>query len=233
MGLTAAEYPLVAKRKPKRVVVTDVDDGRLQRAAELVSPEYAKTKGVELHFVNPKKLDDQYESLMRITEGKGYDDVFVYAPIKELCELGDKLMAFDGCLNFFAGPEDKNFSAMINLYNCHYISTHILGSTGGNTDDLKEALSLSAEKKIRPAVMLTHICGLDATADAVANLPKLRAGKILTYTHINMPLTPIADFPKLGEKDPLFAKLSESVGKNDGLWNAEAEGILLKHFGVI
>jgi threonine dehydrogenase-like Zn-dependent dehydrogenase len=233
MGLSAVEYPLVADIKPKRVVVTDVDDGRLSRAAELISPELAKKNGVELHYVNPRKLDDQYESLMRITEGKGYDDVFVYAPIRELCELGDKLLAFDGCLNFFAGPEDKNFSAMINLYNCHYISTHILGSTGGNTDDLKEALKLSAEKKIRPAVMLTHISGLNAAADAVANLPKLRAGKILTYTHVDMPLTAISDFEKLGEKDPLFKKLSDSVNNHEGLWNAEAEGILLGHYGVL
>jgi fructoselysine-6-P-deglycase FrlB-like protein len=141
-------------------------------------------------------------------------------------------MAFDGCLNFFAGPSDKNFSAMMNLYNCHYTSTHILGSTGGNTDDLKEAIKLASEKKIRPAVMVTHICGIDAVASAVINLPELRAGKIVTYTHINMPLTAISDFAKLGEKDPLFADLHKSCDAHQGLWNAEAEKILLKHFKV-
>jgi threonine dehydrogenase-like Zn-dependent dehydrogenase len=232
MGLEAVEYPLYGGNKPGRIVVTDVDDGRLERAKKLIPPELAKKQGVELHYVNPRSFDDQYTALMDISGGKGYDDVFVYAPIKELAEAGDRLMAFDGCLNFFAGPSDKNFSAMMNLYNCHYTSTLILGSTGGNTDDLKEAIKLASEKKIRPAVMVTHICGIDAVASAVANLPELRAGKIVTYTHINMPLTAISDFAKLGEKDPLFEDLHKSCDAHQGLWNAEAEKILLKHFKV-
>jgi threonine dehydrogenase-like Zn-dependent dehydrogenase len=232
MGLGAAEYPLHGGNKPGKIVVTDVDDGRLERAAKLLSPEMAKEHGVELIYVNPRKEADQYAYLMNLTGGVGYHDVFVYAPIKELAELGDRLMAFDGCMNFFAGPEDKNFSAQINLYNCHYTSTHILGSTGGNTDDLKEALKLSSEKKIRPSVMVTHICGLGAVADAVANLPKLRAGKILTYTHIDMPLTAIGDFGEKGKTDPLFASLHACCEKHQGLWNAEAETILLKHNGA-
>ena len=232
MGLGAIEYPLYGGNRPSRIVVTDVDDGRLLRAQDLIPPELAKKWGVELHYINPRNFADPYSSLMEISGGKGYDDVFVYAPVRELAELGDKLMAFDGCLNFFAGPQDKNFSAMMNLYNCHYTSTHILGSTGGNTDDLKEALRLSAEKKIRPAVMVTHICGIDAVPGAVSNLPELRAGKILTYTHIDMPLTAIADFEKLGGKEPLFMKLHKSCEAHQGLWNAEAEQILLKHFGV-
>jgi len=232
MGLGAVEYPLHAGNRPCRIVVTDLDDGRLRRAEMLLSLELAKKHGVELLYVNPREHTDIYSFLMDITEGSGYDDVFVYAPVRELAELGDRLMAFDGCLNFFAGPEDKNFSASINLYNCHYTSTHILGSTGGNTDDLKEALKLSSQKKLRPAVMVTHICGLDAVAESTANLPELKAGKILTYTHINMPLTALADFEELGKTDPLFAKLQKACQAHHGLWNAEAESLLLSHFGV-
>ncbi|MDR2193291.1 MAG: zinc-binding dehydrogenase [Treponema sp.] len=232
MGLGAVEYPLYGGNRPGRIVVTDVDDGRLGRAQELISPELAKKHGVDLHYVNPRNCADQYAALMALSGGKGYDDVFVYAPIRELAELGDRLMAFDGCMNFFAGPQDSAFSAMINLYNCHYTSTHILGSTGGNTGDLKEALELSSQKKLRPAVMVTHICGLDAVGGAVAHLPELRAGKILTYTHINLPLTAIADFESLGNRDPLFTALHKSCAAHQGLWNAEAEHILLSHYGV-
>jgi threonine dehydrogenase-like Zn-dependent dehydrogenase len=232
MGLGAVEYPLYGGNRPGRIVVTDVDDGRLRRAERLISPELAKQRGVELRYVNPRNHADQCAFLRDLSGGAGYDDVFVYAPIRELAELGDRLMAFDGCLNFFAGPEDKNFSAMMNLYNCHYSSAHILGSTGGNTDDLKEALKLSSEKKLRPAVMVTHISGLDAVAGAVANLPELRAGKIVSYTHITMPLTALADFEELGGKDPLFAELHKSCEAHDGLWNAEAEALLLNHFGA-
>jgi hypothetical protein len=134
-------------------------------------------------------------------------------------------------MNFFAGPSDANFKALINLYNCHYTSTHIMGSTGGNTGDLKEALKLSASRKLRPAVMVSHICGIDAIADTTARLPEIRAGKILSYTHINLPLTAIEDFEKLGESNTLFAELRESCTAHSGLWNAEAESILLDRLG--
>ncbi len=232
MGLGAIEYPLVAGNKPTRVVVTDVDDNRIARAKELITPAFAAEKGVELVYINPRNSADIYKELLDLSDGKGYDDVFVYAPIKELAELGDKLMAFDGCMNFFAGPSQADFTANINLYNCHYMSTHILGSTGGNTDDLKEAIKLSEEGKLHTAVMVSHICGLDAVAETTAKLPEILAGKILSYTHINMPLTAIEDFEELGKTDPLFAKLHKSVVEHNGLWNVEAEKILLGHHGA-
>ncbi len=232
MGLGAIEYPIVAGNKPKRIVVTDIDNGRIQRAKELISPQFAKENGVDLYYINPNDCDDPYKELLDISQGDGYHDVFVYAPIRSIAELGDKLMAFDGCLNFFAGPTDNEFKAEINLYNVHYTSTHILGSTGGNTDDLKEALLLSAQGKIRPSVMVSHIGGLSSMVDATANLPDIRAGKILGYTQFELPLTALIDFEELGKTDPLFAALDESVKKNNGLWNVEAENILLKHFNV-
>jgi threonine dehydrogenase-like Zn-dependent dehydrogenase len=233
MGLGAIEYPLILKDKPKRVVVVDIDDQRLNKAKHLISPEYAKTQGVKLIYVNTKITKDPYVTLMNLTNGEGYHDVFVYAPIKEICELGDKLLAFDGCFNFFAGPSDKEFKSNINLYNCHYISTHILGSTGGNVEDLKESLRLAAQKQIRPALMVSHICGINAIADAVTNLPKFKDGKILSYTQFDLPLTSLNDFEKLGETNPLFKKLNSACQKHHGLWNVEAEQILLKHFHAI
>ena len=75
--------------------------------------------------------------------------------------------------------------------------------------------------------MVSHICGLDSVAETTASLPEIRAGKILCYTHIDLPLTAISDFEKLGETDPLFKKLRDSVSKRNGLWNAEAERLLL------
>lgn len=230
MGLGAIEYPLIIENKPGRVVVTDVDEGRISRAKQLISPEMAEKLGVELVYINGNEPEGSVENLKAITDGHGYDDIFVYAPIRALAEMGDELLAFDGCLNFFAGPSDPNFKAEINLYNCHYTSSHILGSTGGNTDDLKEALKLSASKKLRPSVMVSHICGIDSVAQTTAELPEIHAGKILSYTHIDLPLTAITDFESLGKDNELFAKLHASCEAHNGLWNSEAEKILLESF---
>ena len=80
--------------------------------------------------------------------------------------------------------------------------------------------------------MITHIGGLDAYADTTLHLPEISGGKKLIYTQIHMPLTAIEDFRKIGEKDPLFSQLADACDRHKGLWNKEAEDILLKHFGV-
>ena len=232
MGLGAVSYGLQFENKPKRIVVTDISDDRIARAKSVIPEEKGAEKGIELKYVNTAKMEDPIKELMDLTEGHGFDDVFVYVPIKEVAEMGDKLLAFDGCMNFFAGPTNNQFSAEINLYNCHYTSTHILGTTGGNNDDLIEANDLAAKGLIEPAVMVTHVGGIDSIADATLNLPNIPGGKKLTYTQIDMPLTAIDDFEELGKTNPLFAKLDASCKAHRGLWKAEAEKILFDHFGV-
>lgn len=232
MGLGAVSYGLQFENKPKKIVVTDISDERIARAKEVISEESALEKGIELRYVNTAVMADPVSELMAFTEGHGYDDVFVYVPVKEVAQMGDKLLAFDGCMNFFAGPSDSQFMAEINLYNCHYTSTHIMGTTGGNTDDLVEANQLSADGAIEAAVMVTHVGGIDSIAEATKNLPSIPGGKKLTYTQFNLPLTAIDDFEELGKTDPLFKKLSESCNAHKGLWNREAEKILFDHFGI-
>ena len=232
MGLGAVSYGLQFENKPKRIVVTDISDERIARAKEVISEESAMERGIQLLYVNTAKMADPISELTAITNGQGYDDVFVYVPVKEVVEMGDKLLAFDGCMNFFAGPSDSQFKAEINLYNCHYTSTHIMGTTGGNTDDLVEANKLSAEGAIEAAVMVTHVGGIDSIAEATKNLPYIPGGKKLTYTQFDMPLTAIDDFEELGKNDPLFKKLSEFCKAHKGLWNGEAEKILFDHFGI-
>lgn len=232
MGLGAVSYGIQFENRPKRIVVTDISDDRIARAKKMITPEQAAANGVELIYANTAAMDDEYEGLMALTEGHGYDDVFVYVPNKQVAELGDRLLAFDGCMNFFAGPTDNQFKAEINLYNSHYTSTHILGTTGGNNDDLIEANKLAAAGKIEPAVMVTHVGGINSIIDTTLNLPKIPGGKKLTYTQFDMPLTAIDDFDKLGKTDPLFAKLDAACKENRGMWSAKAEKILFEHFGV-
>lgn len=233
MGLGAVSYGIqLEERKPKRIVVTEISDEKIARAKEVIPESKAAENGVELIYVNTAKMADPVKELRDITGGKGYDDVFVYIPNRSVAEMADQLLGFDGCMNFFAGPTDNQFKAEINLYNAHYISTHIVGTTGGNNDDLIEANELAAAGRIEPAVMVTHVGGIDSIVDATLNLPNIPGGKKLTYTQFDMPLTAITDFEELGKTNPLFAKLDQVCKKNRGLWSAEAEKILFEHYGV-
>jgi len=227
MGLAAINYVLRRDdRKPSVLVVTDVDQTRLDRAAQFYSVEFAASRGIDLKYINTGKMENPVEELKAITGGYGYDDVFVFAPVKPVVEQGDAILAFDGCLNFFAGPSDPNFSAMFNFYNVHYAYTHVVGTSGGNTDDMVEALEMMS-KGLDPAGLVTHIGGLGAVIEATKHLPEIPGGKKLIYTHIDMPLTPISDFAKLGETNEVYKMLAEMCDKNLGLWSVEAEAFLL------
>lgn len=229
MGLGAIDYALNCDRRPSVLVVTDINDDRLNRARKLFPQEEAEKRGVKLIFVNPMNEDNSIETMMGLTDGTGYDDVFVYAPVKPIIEEADKILGKDGCMNFFAGPSDTAFKAEVNFYNIHYTPTHIMGSTGGNAEDMKESLKMSSEGLINPAVMLTHIGGINSAIDTILNLPKVPGGKKLVYNEIDMPLTAIDDFAKLGESDNFFKGLAECVEKSNGLWNLEAEKYLLEN----
>ena len=231
MGLGAVDYAIHGPRRPKLLVVTDIDDARLARAATLYTVEDAKANGVELVYLNTG-CPDAVEKLMALSGNTGYDDVMCFAPVRPVVEQGDKILGRDGCLNFFAGPLDPQFKAEFNFYNVHYASTHIVGTSGGNTDDMREALALMEQGKINPAGMITHVGGIDAVIPTTLNLPNIKGGKKLIYTGINLPLTAIADFAELGKTDPLFAELAKIVEKSNMLWSIEAEKALLAHFNA-
>lgn len=235
MGLGAIDYALHQERKPSLLVVTDIDDSRLARAACLFTPEHAAKEGVKLIYVNTSKKENPAGYLKDLSGGTGFDDVIVFAPVRQVIEQGDAILGFDGCLNFFAGPTNPDFKAEFNFYNVHYAFTHIVGTSGGNTDDMRESLKMMGEGKINPAVMITHIGGLDAVIDTTLNLPGIPGGKKLIYTNISMPLVSLYKLAEKGEKEnnKLYKKLHEIVSKNDYIWSLEAEKYLLANANPI
>ena len=230
MGLALIDYLINREERPSLLVCTDIDADRLARAEQVLTPASAAKNGVELRYVNTGVATDPAKELLELTGDAGYDDVFVFAPVAAVVEQGDAILAYDGCLNFFAGPENDGFSARFNFYDVHYNATHIAGTSGGNTNDLIESLELAAAGRTNPAILVTHIGGLDSAAKATLNMPEIGGGKKLIYNHISMPLTAIEDFEKLGEKDPFFAELALLVIAHGGLWNADAERHLINSY---
>ncbi len=229
MGLGAIDYAIHNERKPGLIVVTDIDSARIERARSLFSEEEAAREGVKLVYLNTKETDDPVRALLDLTDGNGYDDIMVMAPVAPLVEQADAILSRDGCLNFFAGPNRTDFSATINFYNVHYASTHLVGTSGGNTDDMVESLRMMEGGRLSPASMVTHIGGLNAVPQTVIDLPSIPGGKKLMYTHYELPLTAIADFAKLGADDPFYAALAEITERHNGLWSLEAEQYLLEN----
>ena len=228
MGTAAIDFIVHTDRRPSLLVVTDIDQSRLDYIAALITVEEAKRQGIQLEYVNTSKPDDAEGYLRSLTgENNGYDDILVFAPVKFLVEQADRLLATDGCLNFFAGPADTQFRAELNFYNVHYNATHTVATNAGNTDDIRRSIAMMTDGRLSPQYLVTHVGGLNSVVYATCSLPKLPGSKKLIYTHIDMRLTALADFEELGKKDTLFADLHEICQRHEGLWSAEAEEYLL------
>lgn len=229
MGLGCVDYLVHGPRRPSLLVVTDIDQPRLDRAARLMSVADAAAHGVKLLYINTAAAAEPVAALKAQAGGAGYDDVFVYAPVAPVVEQGDAILARNGCLNFFAGPTKPDFSARFNFYNVHYAETHIVGTSGGNTDDMRESLKLMSAGKINPASMITHVGGITAGKDTILRLPDIPGGKKLIYTQVDLPLVALDDLAAKGSGNPLFAALAGICARHDGLWSVEAESYLLNN----
>ena len=233
------------EKRPRRLVVTDIDDVRLERAAKMFALEYAGGRasgyinGVEVHFVNTNGMADPVKELKAFnlvdderadnptSTGGGYDDIFLFVAVPELITQCSDLLGFGGCLNFFAGPTDQKLTAAFNFYNVHYLMHHVVANSGGDVKDMADSVEWIGKGYLHPEVMITHVGGLDSAAEATFDMLKIPGGKRLVYTHVNMPMTAIVDFAEKGKSDPFFAGLDRICKANKGLWCKEAEDYLL------
>jgi threonine dehydrogenase-like Zn-dependent dehydrogenase len=236
MGIGALDYALHGPYQPEVVVAVDVDTERLDRLRSLFPVDQTDHGATRLVILDTAGMDrDETVASLRAAAGdddRGFDDVVVFAAVRELVELGDAILSRDGCLNFFAGPTDKQFTAELNLYNVHYESTHVVGTSGGSRSDMEECLALSDRGDLNPSLMVTHIAGLSAVPDALLGLPDFTGGKIVAYPHVELDLTAIEDLPELAAGDERLGRLAEICARHDNLWNAEAERYLLESFAV-
>lgn len=218
MGLLAIDYALHGPKKPGKLIVTDRNKDKLDRAKKL----YPSTDEVEVEYVDVSQIEDQVSYFSGKLPEK-FNDIFVMVPVDTVVNEASRLLAADGCLNFFAGPQDKEFSAKVNFYDIHYSFTHYVGTSGGNTEDMRKAVKLIEEKKVKVANVVTHILGLDDVAETTLNQPQIGGGKKLIYTHKKF------NRMKLSDIDPK-STLGEILAKHDGIWNKEAENYVLETF---
>jgi hypothetical protein len=151
------------------------------------------------------------------------------APSPELFQMAEQICREDGCINFFAGPTQKDMQGSLNLYRIHYDGIHVLGTGGSIPQDMRYVLELIQTNAIRPEALISHILGMSAYVDTMMAMATPSGAKKLCYTGLDIPLIAIDELDKWGEKDPLYSELAKIVKNNGGLWCVEAEEYLLKH----
>ena len=230
MGSLAIDYAIHGEKRPSVLVVTGSTPAKLERSKKLYPVEDAAKHGVQLHYVLTPKGSDFVAELKALTPGgKGFDDIFLMVAQEDMVTKSEKLLAWDGCLNFFAGPSDSKFTAPINFYNVHYNATHYVGTSGSNTQDMKDAIVCIENKVVDLAKIATHIMGLNDVCESIMQLPSLPGGKKIVYSQKNYPITDVQNFAE-GEMEQTLKAIVE---KHNGLWSAEAESYFLEHCAEI
>lgn len=228
MGMLAIDYALHGPINPKRIIVT----GRTQSKIDYCQKHYPSEPQCEVIYVNVSlfnDLDAQKQYLMDLVNHEGYDDVFVFAPEKSLVTLGSGILATDGCFNFFAGPQDNQFEASINFYDIHYAFTHYVGTSGGNTQDMRDGIALIEQKKVKVNKIVSHILGLDTAAYVTLNQPTISGGKKVVYSQKALPLIDLHQLMREQQSDPFYQQLKHILQKTEGIWSKEAEDYILSN----
>lgn len=225
MGIGAVELA-VNYAGAAQVVVTDLNQQRLDYAARMCSPELALEKGTELRYINTSGMEDPVKALLEISQG-GFDDVFVMVPVPALFTMAERIAREDGCINFFAGPPVHDMQGSLNLYRIHYEGIHVVGTAGSIPEDMTDILHLTEDNIIRPGAIVSHILGLGAVKDALFAMKTPSGAKKVCYNELDIPMIAVADLGKM--EDPMYQQLDAIVKKNGGMWCAEAESYLLAH----
>lgn len=227
MGIGCVELA-VGYAGVSQVVVTDLNQERLDYAAKMCDPAKVKGKGVDLQFINTGNVEDPVEYLKQISDG-GFDDVFVMVSVPALFSMSEKICREDGCINFFAGPPVYDMPGSLNLYRVHYDGIHVVGTAGSIPEDTVDTIHLIEEGKINVGAIVSHILGLKAVPDAILAMEKPNGAKKVCYTGIDIPMIAIDELEELGKDNNLYRELGKIVKANGGIWCAEAEKYLLEN----
>lgn len=225
MGIGAVELA-IGYAGVSQVVVTDLNQERLDYAARKSSPADAAKRGCELLYINTSGMENAAEELIKISDG-GFDDVFVMVPVPALFTMAEKICREDGCINFFAGPAVHEMQGSLNLYRVHYDGIHVVGTAGSIPEDTIDTIRLIEENAINPGAIVSHILGLKDVADTLYAMEKPSGAKKVCYPALDIPLIAIDDLEELGKEDDLCRVLAEIVKRNGGNWCSEAEDYLL------
>ncbi len=224
MGQMHVQRALEKKDGPGKVVVTDLDSGRLEHL-KMRSSELLRLRNVELITICTKEFSSSQELNDKLREiaPDGYSDVVLLAPVPSLVTDAIELSASGGFVNLFAGLGIGTIAQVPLKKICEGVK--VIGCSGSRISDLKHVLE-SVERGERDTNRsVAVIGGLMSARDGLKAVKEAKyPGKVVIYPQIlDLPLIPLEEIP---ERLPDVAKYLSK----DGSWTKEAEDILLERY---
>lgn len=225
MGQMHVQRACMMKDGPRKMLVTDVDNTRIEHLKAGVA-EAVKKNGIEIVFVNP--VEDGQEAVDRaiaqLTGGQGFDDILmtvVPAVVPALVEAAMPHLAQGGLINIFTGVPRGTIATM-DLSAVYMKGNRLVGSSGSRPQDMVDTLAYTEAGELPTISSLAAIGGIDAMAEGVRGVKEAWfPGKTVIFPHIQLPLTALTDLKNILPE--VYAKL-----KDGKFWTKEAEEALLE-----
>lgn len=228
IGQMHTQLTVEATDGPSRILLTDLDDNRIESVHSLVKDKLA-ARNIEFKTLNPKNFSSQAEFDAEVAgfaePSGGFDDIIMLAPVVSALNSAIPYMKKNGLMNISSSGIPAGEEGLLNVKQIAENGVRFIGASGSLTAHLNHTLKLVEEKKLNPASMLAAIGGihelkkgLEAVADA--EFP----GKTVIFPNLEkLPFMP------LNRIDELSDKLKSTLSK-DGFYTDETEAELFRMF---
>jgi len=152
----------------KKVMLFDISAERLAMSAHM---------GADVSVDSSK--EDAVERVMDETDGRGAEVVIVACSSGKAQELGLRMVAKRGVVNFFGGlPKDQPFIQFdSNL--AHYREFYVIGNTGSTPRHNAMAVDLIASGRIDAKSLISHRLPIEKTLDGILTTEAGKALKVM------------------------------------------------------
>lgn len=151
-----------------RVILVDVNAGRLAMSAEAVSPDLT---------IDASQVD-VVEEVMRLTDGRGADVVITATPANVTQEQAIAMAARNGRISFFGGLPKTNPTITCDSNLVHYRQLHIHGANGSAPRHHRDAMKYIASGQIPVKDLITRHVPLSEALSAFDIVAKGEAIKV-------------------------------------------------------
>jgi threonine dehydrogenase-like Zn-dependent dehydrogenase len=227
MGQMHVQRAIELSGGPVLVIATDVNTMRLNALSERFEA-LAEANQTRLVTFNPtEEKESLRDYVLRLTDGRGADDVIVSVPVAGVMADAATTLNKDGMLVFFAGVANGTM-VPLNLSDVYLHHAQYTGTSGSALEDQATVIEKALAHTLSPNRSVAAVGGMEAALEGVEAMMDGRyPGKVVIFPQLSgLPLTGI---DKLAEVAPEAAQ-HLAPGQ---VWTPEAEQALIERFWSI
>ncbi|MES9936731.1 MAG: alcohol dehydrogenase catalytic domain-containing protein [Sedimenticola sp.] len=220
MGQMHVQRAIELPNGPSLVIVSDINDKRLEEMASRFTP-LAEANDCRVLIFNPLTATETFrEFVLKANSGEGADDVVVCVPNAGLMEEAASFMNSNGMLVLFAGVPNGTL-APLDFSNVYLENAQYTGTSGLTIEDQSQVMESALSGAIAPALSVAAIGGMNVAKEGIAAMMDSRyPGKVMIFPQLlDLPLL------ALDELEQALPEVAEKLGPGNS-WTHEAEEAL-------